>query len=76
MNNILQSLLESTGGIISDANSLASNNKQTLLIILFVASGGLLMSTFVVLPVIVRVRKDKNTMLELFNKINTEDKKA
>lgn len=55
MNNLLDSVSESTQGILDDTKLLSDENKRLLLIILFVASGCMLASLFIIMPVVMNV---------------------
>lgn len=70
MNNILVSMSQATQGILNDTSVLSTNNKQVLLILLLVASGCLLISLLVIMPVVTKVHQDKDKLLSLFLKID------
>ena len=55
MNNLLDSVSESTQGILDDTKLLSDENKRLLLIILFVASGCMLASLFIIMPIVMNV---------------------
>ena len=55
LNNILVSVSNSTIGILSDTLSLSNSNKHILLILLLVASGCLLASMLIIMPVVTKV---------------------
>jgi len=75
MNNILDSVSRSTKGILDDTYILSMENKRILLILLLVASGCLLLSMIIIMPVVTKVHKDKDKLLSLFLKIDSNDVK-
>ena len=75
MNNILASVSNSTQGILNDTKILASDNRHILLVLLLVASGCLILSLFIIMPVVTKVHKDKDKLLSLFLQIDTNDVK-
>jgi hypothetical protein len=70
MNNILLSVKESTQGILDDTGILSDDNKHILLILLLVASGCLLCSMLIIMPVVTKVHQDKDKLLSLFLQID------
>jgi flagellar basal body-associated protein FliL len=60
---------------LNDSQLLSDDNKRILLILLIVASGSLLLSMFIIMPVTTKVHKDKDKLLSLFLKIDTNDVK-
>lgn len=75
LNNLLQSISNSTDGILSDTLSLSDSNKHILMILLLVASGGLIVSMCIIMPVVTKVHQDKDKLLSLFLLIDPEDVK-
>lgn len=75
MNNILASVSQSTQGILDDTKTLSNENKNILLLLLLVASGCLLLSMFIIMPVVTKVHKDKDKLLSLFLQIDSDDVK-
>ena len=75
MNNILSSVMDSTSGILEDTKILAQDNKNVLMVLLITTSILLLVCTVVLLPVVTKVRKDKDKLLSLFVLIDPGDVK-
>lgn len=75
MNNILSAVTRSTQGILDDTKTLSNDNKQILMILLLVASGCLLASMIIIMPVVTKVHKDKDKLLSLFLQIDQNDVK-
>lgn len=75
MNNILVSVQGSTQGILEDTKILSNDNKHILLILLLVASGCLLASMLIIMPVVTKVHQDKDKLLSLFLQIDVDDVK-
>jgi hypothetical protein len=75
MNNILQAVSNSTEGILDDTKLLSNDNKSILVILLLVASGCLLASMFIIMPVVTKVHQDKDKLLSLFLQIDQDDVK-
>lgn len=75
MNNILVAISDSTQAILADTRILSDDNKRILMILLLVASGCLLLSMFIIMPVVTKVHKDKDKLLSLFLQIDSEDVK-
>ena len=75
MNNILSAVSSSTQGILDDTRTLSTNNKSILMILLLVASGCLLASMVIIMPVVTKVHKDKDTLLSLFLQVDQNDVK-
>ena len=75
MNNILVSMSQAPQGILDDTSVLSTNNKHVLLILLLVASGCLLISLFIIMPVVTKVHQDKDKLLSLFLRMEQNDVK-
>jgi len=75
MNNILSSVKNSTLGILDDTKIISNDNKSVLLTLLLVASGCLLASMLIIMPVVTKVHKDKDKLLSLFLLIDQDDVK-
>ena len=75
LNNLLEAVSDSTEGILSDTLSLSESNKYILMILLLVASGGLIVSMCVIMPVVTKVHQDKDKLLSLFLLIEPDDVK-
>ena len=75
MNNVLQAVTGSTQSILDDTGVLSDSNKSILMILLLVASGCLVLSMFIIMPVVTKVHKDKDKLLSLFLQIDQEDVK-
>jgi len=65
--------MDSTEGILSDTGIISDENKQLLMILLLVASGCLLFSMFIIMPVVMKVHQDKDKLLSLFLQIDNND---
>jgi hypothetical protein len=86
MNNILESgkvyhyyndyiVSQSTDGILQDTGILSEESKEILMVLLIVASGCLLASMIIIMPVVTKVHKDKDKLLSLFLQIDPTDVK-
>jgi len=75
LNNLLQQIYNSTDGVLSDTKSLSESNKHILMILLLVASGGLIISMCIIMPVVTKVHQDKDKLLSLFLLIDPDDVK-
>jgi hypothetical protein len=75
MNNILLSVRDSTEAILDDTRLISDENKHVLLILLLVASGCLLASMLIIMPVVTKVHQDKDKLLSLFLLIDQDDVK-
>lgn len=75
MNNILASVINSTSGILDDTHILSDENKRVLMILLLVASGCLIASMLIIMPVVTKVHQDKDKLLSLFLLIDQDDVK-
>lgn len=75
MNNILSAVQNSTTGILKDTSIISDDNRKILLILLIVASGSLVGSMFIIMPVVTRVHQDKDKLLSLFLQIDQNDVK-
>jgi hypothetical protein len=75
LNNLLQGISNSTDGVLSDTLSLSNSNKHILMILLLVASGGLIISMCIIMPVVTKVHQDKDKLLSLFLLIDPDDVK-
>eukprot|EP01022_Parablepharisma_sp_SALTPOND_P016263 TRINITY_DN2359_c0_g1_i1.p1 TRINITY_DN2359_c0_g1~~TRINITY_DN2359_c0_g1_i1.p1 ORF type:complete len:1978 (-),score=184.73 TRINITY_DN2359_c0_g1_i1:941-6763(-) len=69
LNSILSRLEGSLGALLDETQETAHKNQNTLLIFLFVASGALILTISVVMPVVVKIRKNKQELLCLFLEI-------
>ena len=75
MNNVLTAVQKSTDGILDDTKILSESNRKILMILLLVASGCLLASMVIIMPVVTKVHKDKDKLLSLFLQIDQTDVK-
>ena len=75
MNNILSAVQHSTTGILDDTKILSIQNREILMVLLLVASGCLLASMLIIMPVVTKVHQDKDKLLSLFLQIDTNDVK-
>ena len=75
LNNLLAGISPSTDGLLADTQSLSASNKHILMVLLLIASGGLLISTCIIMPVVTKVHRDKDKLLSLFLLIDSDDVK-
>ena len=68
-NQILYATQHALDGIMDDGRSNADSSQQVLLIFLAVATFAILVSVFVITPVVTKVRRNKEEMLALFLQI-------
>ncbi len=73
LNNVLVNLDISSGAIMDEIESTRKFNIMIFLILLCVASFALLLSTVLLIPVINKVKKNKQEVLELFMHIKKQD---
>ena len=76
LNSILVALGKSTNEIVIQIEDSRDRNMTIFLILLLVASGASLISTVVLVPVIVLVKKNKENVLRLFLYIKKEEMKS
>lgn len=74
-NNILEAIDQSTDAIISETENISGSVRFTLLILLYVASGSLLISICLIFPVATKVDKNKDELLRHFMLIDRDDVK-
>lgn len=75
-NNILESIQDSTQAILNESENISKNVKKTIQILLYVASGSLLVSVCFIFPVATKVDKNKDELLRHFMLIDRDDVKA
>ena len=72
LNSVLQALKSSTDAIISESESSRESNMQVFLYLLIAASCSLFISLVFLIPVINKVKKNKQEVLELFTHKNID----
>lgn len=75
-NSILYNLRNSLSAVIDETNAVAYNNQIILMIFFIIASSSLLISISIVMPVVVKIRKNKQELLCLFLEIPIKKAKA
>lgn len=75
LNNILQSISNSTDAILNETVFISSKVEHALKILLYVASSILFVSICVILPVATKVDKNKDELLRHFTRIERDDVK-
>jgi len=73
LNSILIALKKSTNEIVSQIESSKDSNMRLFLILLCVASGAAAISTIVLIPIIILVKKNKEKVLSLFLHLTKDD---
>ena len=66
MNNVMNSLEYSSDGIVNEIDTIQRYNNIVFIILLSVASFALLLSFVLIIPVLNRIKKNKQDVLELF----------
>ncbi len=69
LNSVLSSLDGATDGLLEEGKAAAKHNQNMLLIFLAVASGALVVFMALVMPVVVKIRRNKQELLCLFLEI-------
>eukprot|EP01022_Parablepharisma_sp_SALTPOND_P019506 TRINITY_DN333_c0_g1_i1.p1 TRINITY_DN333_c0_g1~~TRINITY_DN333_c0_g1_i1.p1 ORF type:complete len:1482 (-),score=192.52 TRINITY_DN333_c0_g1_i1:2885-7330(-) len=73
LNSILVALKQSTNEIVSHIESSKNSNMKLFLLFLCVASGAAIISTIVLIPVIIYVKKNKEKVLSLFLHLSKDE---
>ena len=73
LNNILQSIENSTDAILTETQSISYDVENALKILLYVASGILFISICIIFPVATKVDKNKDELLKHFILIDRDD---
>ena len=76
LNQIFEAIKFSIGAILSKTVNISASVRRIISILLYVASGSLLLSILIILPVATKVDKNKDELLRKFMLIDREDVKT
>lgn len=76
LNQIYEAIKFSIDAILSETVNISDSVKRIISILLYVASGSLLLSILIILPVATKVDKNKDELLRKFMLIDREDVKT